>query len=110
MCMSGEWPTTQGAIFKRLPTLFTVALISRAAHTRVHTFICACYHVDEVCNAATSLKRVLPEGKRFSQKQLCIPKLTQTSGTLHGGLGILFHFFSWSEAQLNLYYYFYYPY
>lgn len=53
MCMSGEWPATQGAIFKRLPALFTVALISRAAHTHVHTFICACYQTDEVCNAAT---------------------------------------------------------
>lgn len=33
MCMSGEWSATQGAIFKSLPTLSTVALNSGGAHT-----------------------------------------------------------------------------
>lgn len=68
--MSGEWPATQGGIFKRMPTHFAAALISSTAHTQVHAFICACYHVDEVCSAATFLNSVSPEGHKFSLKHV----------------------------------------
>lgn len=81
MCMSGEWPATQGAIFKSLPTPSTMALISRGAQMRVHTFARACYHVEKVCKAATSLRGSSSECKRLPPK-----KFTPPSGELHGNL------------------------
>ncbi len=77
--MSGEWSATQGATFRSLPPLSSVALNSGGARVCV----CACFLVDEDCHAATFLIASHQEVKNFLQKRLRLAELSPASEELH---------------------------